>query len=411
MVQHFTLIILILSSTELLAAPSRDCINLLHSPVEVKRQTETAISYLDRLFNRRILTEKNLFDFLENLKKEKVINPVPESEAEEKSTKFIHWSALNEMLMGQPLDLEMLKTWTARAIKEAERAQSKRSEAEKQSQETHQKIELVPVEAGQFTYSDFASNVEFTITLTHPFEVMTTPFTQRQWSVLFGANPSKSVRGAEAKTEKIDDVEIVMKPDNPVENITWWSAIVAANKLSERAGLKPVYDLSRVTYKKGTESQGNLEMGLGEVIINAPDGDIYKAQGFRLPTAAEQLYLLHLEIQKNGYQNISRRAWPVATSNLNRTQPVGLLAPLNLSGRQIYDLFGNVWEYSHDGQAMSQLVGTDPLGPPSGNNFLAYGGQWHTLKSSILKPRLEMLEPNEISAALGFRLVRSLPQK
>ena len=52
-----------------------------------------------------------------------------------------------------------------------------------------------------------------------------------------------------------------MQPDNPVENITWWSALVFANKLSEKYGFKPAYDLSEITWKQGTRAEnGTLEV-------------------------------------------------------------------------------------------------------------------------------------------------------
>ena len=37
---------------------------------------------------------------------------------------------------------------------------------------------------------------------------------------------------------------VKMQSDYPVESVSWWSVLVFANKLSERHGLKPVYDLS-----------------------------------------------------------------------------------------------------------------------------------------------------------------------
>ncbi len=69
--------------------------------------------------------------------------------------------------------------------------------------------------------------------------------TQRQWERLMGNEPFKQ-----------GDVRRIME---------------FANRLSEERGLRPVYDLS-------------IE---GEVRINAPGGDIYQAEGFRLPTEAD----------------------------------------------------------------------------------------------------------------------------
>ena len=58
-------------------------------------------------------------------------------------------------------------------------------------------------------------------------------------------NPSKFTKGEHSiVASNINGKSIQMQPDNPVENITWWSALVFANKLSEQYGLKPAYDLS-----------------------------------------------------------------------------------------------------------------------------------------------------------------------
>ena len=46
-----------------------------------------------------------------------------------------------------------------------------------------------------------------------------------------------------------------MRPDHPLEGITWWSALVFANRLSEKNGLKPAYDLKRVKFEKEPEQK------------------------------------------------------------------------------------------------------------------------------------------------------------
>ena len=90
------------------------------------------------------------------------------------------------------------------------------------------------------------------------------PTTQKMWTEVMENNPSK------------------FKGDNkPVENITWWQALEYCNKLSEKYGLEPVYDLSK-------SAQGILmikELG-GETVY--PDVANFKnTEGFRLPTEVE----------------------------------------------------------------------------------------------------------------------------
>ena len=95
-------------------------------------------------------------------------------------------------------------------------------------------------------------------------EVCKYPTTQKMWTEVMESNPSQ------------------FKGDNkPVESITWWEALEYCNKLSEKYGLEPVYDLSK-------SAQGILmikELG-GETVY--PDVANFKnTEGFRLPTEVE----------------------------------------------------------------------------------------------------------------------------
>ena len=49
-------------------------------------------------------------------------------------------------------------------------------------------------------------------------------------------------------TEVMENNLSAFKGDNkPIESITWWEALEFCNKLSEKYGLEPVYDLSKST--------------------------------------------------------------------------------------------------------------------------------------------------------------------
>ena len=128
---------------------------------------------------------------------------------------------------------------------------------------------------------------------------MSTPVTQKQWVEIMGENPSFFAEGEYSIVVNIHGKSIQMQPDNPVGNITWWSMLVFANKLSEKYGFKPAYDLSEITWKQGTRAEdGTLqvesESESKKIKINANGGvydpyikDIYyQSEGFRLPTEA-----------------------------------------------------------------------------------------------------------------------------
>src|SRR5262249_28959528 len=138
-------------------------------------------------------------------------------------------------------------------------------------------------------------------------------------------------------------------------------------QLSEKMGLQPAYDLREITWKKGTSAaEGNLEPqpGLGyaelkKFRINAPDGNIYQTEGYRLPTRAEMLY-----VQK-GMVDIPVRelrdyGWFSGNSN-GTTQPVGsALESFRVDGYEFDDVAGNIMVWLNDTWTDLPLSGIDP---------------------------------------------------
>ena len=172
-------------------------------------------------------------------------------------------------------------------------------------------------------------------------EVCKYPTTQKMWMEVMENNPSE------------------FKGDNkPVEFVSWWQALEYCNKLSEKYGLEPVYDLSK-------SEQGILmikELG-GETVY--PDVANFKnTEGFRLPTEVEWEWFARggqiaidegtFDYTYSGSNNISEVAWYMENSGVKRigssisggsTQDVGLKKPNQLG---LYDCSGNVWEWCYD---------------------------------------------------------------
>ena len=149
--------------------------------------------------------------------------------------------------------------------------------------------------------------------------------------------------------EVMENNESSFKGDNkPVEYVTWWQALEYCNKLSEKYGLEPVYDLSKST-------QGILMIKELDGKTVYPDVANFKnTEGFRLPTEVEWEWFARggqvaiddgtFDYTYSGSNNINEVAWCRSNSN-NSTHDVGLKKPNQLG---LYDCSGNVWEWCYD---------------------------------------------------------------
>ena len=227
-------------------------------------------------------------------------------------------------------------------------------------------------------------------------EVCKYPTTQKMWIEVMESNPSQ------------------FKDDNkPVECITWWRALDYCNKLSEKYGLEPVYDLSK-------SAQGILmikELG-GETVY--PDVANFKnTEGFRLPTEVEWEWFARggqnaieqgtFDNTYSGSNSINEVAWYYENSGGNKgtTQDVGLKKPNQLG---LYDCTGNVWEWCYDTTENIE----------EGKNYIykafdssniyrrVKGGSWgDNAESCTVLYRFSSQATNAYSN-FGFRLVRTV---
>ena len=214
--------------------------------------------------------------------------------------------------------------------------------------------------------------------------------------------------------EVMENNESSFKGDNkPVEYVTWWQALEYCNKLSEKYGLEPVYDLSKST-------QGILMIKELDGKTVYPDVANFKnTEGFRLPTEVEWEWFARggqvaiddgtFDYTYSGSNNINEVAWYCENSGEGSTQDVGLKKPNQLG---LYDCSGNVWEWCYDSIEKEKIE--------NGKNYIykafdssniyrrIKGGSW-SYKAEICA--VLVCSDNQATDAfsgIGFRFVRTV---
>ena len=237
--------------------------------------------------------------------------------------------------------------------------------------------------------------------LAYDFEALSTPVTQLMWFEEMRENPSHFKDGPNSITLKFNRKETQLQPYNPVENITWYSAAIFANRLSRKNGLKEVYDFSRVKFKKGTSAKdGTLDIESGKVKINGPN--LYETEGYRLPTVAEQMLMIaYAEDAAEGLpqEYLIDCAWFNKNSN-NQTHSVGEKREIMIGNGDFYDVQGNVSEWGHS----KDLDGSVCIDPSRS----VCGGSYCDKPADLSSRRHTERDANTRSPTVGLRLVKTV---
>ena len=211
---------------------------------------------------------------------------------------------------------------------------------------------------------------QHSVTITRAYCMKATEVTQGEWQAVMGSNTSEFKNcGANC----------------PVEQVNWDDAVGYANGLSRREGLPECYAGSTLT-------------GLD-------------CRGYRLPTEAEWEYAARAGTTAATYGNLGSVAWVSTISFSNdksksTTHPVGQKLP-NAWG--LYDMLGNVWEWTGDWKGTYPASVTDPTGAPSGARRVFRGGSWEWLDIFTRVATRGSNAPDFRDHDLGFRLVKTAP--
>jgi formylglycine-generating enzyme required for sulfatase activity len=279
------------------------------------------------------------------------------------------------------------------------------------------------------------------VTLTRDLEVQTTEVTQAEWSAAFnGWNPSEYMNCGD---------------DCPAEQITWYDALVYANKASEAAGLMPCYILTGITCAGGGAPPDGIDQGFCAAAFKNIEGATvllaggavspYECEGFRLPVEAEWEYMaragsltafhpgdgqggeiaetdldpLDPALDAVGWYGGNALAGYTGAADCDRfTGDVATCGPQPVAGKAangfgLFDVAGNVFEWVWDGFSQDYPAGSveTPAEDPAvadATSRVCRGGSWKATSSSARAAGRGMNDPSSSFNHVGLRLVRTL---
>ena len=358
--------------------------------------TENLIAYLDTLFeqnyikNEILYIEKLLQDIEHNKKLTSPFLRLGDS------NNIIQTNTFHELTTHPEMNREQLKQWLLQKLDADKKIIEKKADSREQTINSYTQMQFHKINSGRFEgVHGKVSPGPFEIDT--PFTLMDTLVTQYMWVQIMGVNPSFYK----------DEGTL----DHPVESITWWSAAEFANRLSIKHNLKPVYDFSQIKAWEGSPEQGTyLPVDHNDSFklmrINAESEDIYKAEGYRLPTMEEMTMVTsrfdNRDDAKDPMLNdrsIFDYGWFSENSNMS-THPVAERMPFVVDGHSFYDLYGNVSQWTHD---QSSSMASIALVTKSSYVRAVEDGAASLIRSAE--------NTRTRTNWIGFRLVRSLPKE
>lgn len=370
------------------AGPSNHCAKLLTG--RLNAETSAFIGYLGELWKQQLIDETQLFRLLESIHKQgRLTNPISEEDITNNSALHTHRNGINDHLHGaRKIDLEEVRKWARGILESSAAVRIQRSETRLETQTLYRRLTFNRVEAGEFLMGDPISKLN--VVLSNSFELMATPVTQWQWSLIMGANPSKFAKGAEAIVATINGSAIKMQPDHPVEQVRWDDVQFFIGKLNE------------------------LSLSDDPLLYQLIEGH-KKGDQYSLPTEAQLQFVIKNRGKASGTYNIGENeadlqkvAWYFNNSE-HTTHPVATRDPLMVDGQAFYDLHGNVSEWVQDRFNSLPYFQTlvDPTGPTTGHYYnVVVGGGWDCNASNLTSNYRRGEKPTYRSAQVGFRLVR-----